>query len=308
MKVSVIVPVYNVEEYIGRCLDSLVNQTLKDIEIIVVNDGSPDNSLEIIKKYMKKHKNIILIDDTNHGLSHARNIALAKATGEYIMYVDSDDYVDETIVEELVNNISDSDVCVCDIYKVINGENIYYKNHYEYGNENINLMLSHPGVNAKLYKKDLILSIPFLEGVYYEDLTFTPLVASKIKKVSYVKKPLYYYLIRDDSIMRKKKFSPKLDDIFIVLDYVKSKLNGYDEEIEYLYIEHLLYSATMRFLDYDEGRERLIRIQSIMRNYPNYRENKYYKKKSSKFKLVCFLSYHKMYKLLRILVNLKGKK
>lgn len=308
MKVSIIVPVYNVYEYLSKCLDSLVHQTYKNIEIVVVNDGSPDDSLSIIKKYMKKYPNIILIDDTNHGLSHARNIALKKCTGDYIMYVDSDDYVDLNIVYEMVHNIDDCDVCVCDMYRVINSENIYYKNHFIYGEDNVNLMLSHPGVVAKLYKKELIKNVPFLEGVYYEDLTFTPLVASKVKKVKYLEKPFYYYLIHDNSIMQKKKFTPKLDDIFKDMEYLKENLKGFDEEIEYMYIEHLLYSATMRFLNYPEGKERLTRIQKIMEDYPQYYKNKYYQMKSKKFKLVCFLSYHHHYRLLKILMKLKGNK
>ena len=97
-KVSIIVPVYNVEEYLERCLDSLVNQTLKDIEIIIVNDGSTDGSKEKIQKYINKYKNIVYLEKENGGLSSARNYGIPYAKGEYIGFVDSDDYVELTML------------------------------------------------------------------------------------------------------------------------------------------------------------------------------------------------------------------
>ena len=92
--ISVIVPVYNVENYLGKCLDSLINQTYKDIEIICINDGSTDNSLNILREYEQMDSRIIIIDQKNGGLSNARNIGLKEAAGEYIMFVDSDDWID----------------------------------------------------------------------------------------------------------------------------------------------------------------------------------------------------------------------
>lgn len=126
-KVSVIVPVYNVEKYLERCLNSLVNQTLQDIQIIVVNDGSPDNSQEIIdrfeKEYPDKLKGYI---KENGGLSDARNYGMQFVEGEYVAFVDSDDYVDETMYEKLYNKAieEDSELVVCGYYKVNDG-NIY---------------------------------------------------------------------------------------------------------------------------------------------------------------------------------------
>ena len=117
MKVSVIVPVYNVEEYIDKCLDSLVHQTLTDLEIIVVNDGSPDNSEKIIKKYEKKYKNIKYLVKENGGLSDARNFGLKYAKGEYIAFLDSDDYVSEEMYQMMYIKAKseDFDMVVCDI-------------------------------------------------------------------------------------------------------------------------------------------------------------------------------------------------
>ena len=108
--VSIIVPVYNTEKYLKKCLDSLVNQTYKDFEIIVVNDGSTDKSSNIISKYQKKYKNIILIDKENEGLSMARNRGVQKSSGKYIIFVDSDDYVSNKLLEEVDKKIDDSDI------------------------------------------------------------------------------------------------------------------------------------------------------------------------------------------------------
>ena len=110
IKYSFIVPVYNTEKYLKKCLDSLVNQTYKDFEIIVVNDGSTDKSSNIISKYQKKYKNIIVIDKENEGLSMARNRGVQKSSGKYIIFVDSDDYVSNKLLEEVDKKIDDSDI------------------------------------------------------------------------------------------------------------------------------------------------------------------------------------------------------
>ena len=121
MKVSIIVPVYNVEEYLRKCLDSLVNQTYQNIEIIIVNDGTKDNSQSIIDEYKKKFSKLInSYMKENGGLASARNYGIDKATGEYIMFVDSDDYIDTNMVEKLVRTASKkySDIVVSNFYRV----------------------------------------------------------------------------------------------------------------------------------------------------------------------------------------------
>ena len=307
MKVSVIVPVYNTEKYLEKCLDSIVNQTYKDIEIIIINDGSTDNSSKIINKYVDKYSNIVYKEITNHGQGYARNLGIKLSSGDYIMFLDSDDYVDVDIISKMINKIGTCDVAVCDIYKVINNELVEFKNYYNYSNDNINLMLSHPGPVAKLYKKEVIKNVSFLENVYYEDLSFTPVISLNVNKVCYINEYLYYYVIHANSTMLKKEFNEKINSIFKVMDYLKDKLKSYPEELEYLYIEHLLYSATLRYLDYDNTQKYLKKINDVMINYPNWKKNKYYKMKSYKFKLVCYFAYKKQYKILKLLKKVSGK-
>ena len=126
VKISVIVPVYNVEKYLDKCLNSLVNQTLKDIEIIVINDGSPDNSQTIIECYSKKYSNVKSYVKRNGGISDARNYGLKYASGEYIAFVDSDDYVDLSMMEKLYNKAIENsyDIVECNLHMVDDNGNL----------------------------------------------------------------------------------------------------------------------------------------------------------------------------------------
>ena len=181
MKVSVIVPIYNSSLYLSKCLESIVNQTYKNIEIILINDGSTDNSEEVINLYLNRFNNIIYLKDTNHGQGHARNIGLSYATGDLITFIDSDDYVDTSMIEKLVNNLGDSDVSVCDITKIDSNRQIYFKNYLPYGDDQISFMLSHPGPVAKIYRKKLLENHRFVENLYYEDLAFTTTLAKDVE-------------------------------------------------------------------------------------------------------------------------------
>ena len=311
VKVSVVVPVYNVEEYVAKCLDSLVNQTLKDIEIIVVNDGSPDNSQEIIDEYVKKYKNVKSYIKKNGGLSDARNYGLKYAKGEYISFIDSDDYVDIHMMEKMYNkaNKEKLDIVVCDSVEIHNEKNILKRSNLHYSNDDIkNYIISPPMAWSRLYRKNVFENIKFTKGIYYEDLDFTPSLVKLTSKIGFVEEGLYYYIQRDNSIMRQKKYNDKLLDIFKVLEKNKELLyNDYSEEIEYLYITHLLRTATLRFLDYEEYNELIDKVIYTMRNnFPNYSKNIYYKKSSYKLKIVCNLAYHKRIKLLRVLKKYGG--
>lgn len=127
--ISIIVPVYNVEKYLSECLDSLINQTYKNIEIICINDGSTDESGKICDEYSKKYKNIFVVHKKNEGLGFARNTGMNHVKGDYVLFVDSDDYIDKDMVEKLFNSISKNkvDICRCGYKKVDNQHNILFK-------------------------------------------------------------------------------------------------------------------------------------------------------------------------------------
>ena len=315
MKVSIIVPVYNVENYLDKCLNSLVNQTLKDIEIIVVNDGSPDNSSKIIDKYVKKYKHVKGYDKVNGGLSDARNYGVKYATGEYIAFIDSDDYVDKSMMEKMYNKaVSDNlDIVVCDSIEVMDGcdndKGILKKSNLRYSCDDVNnYIISPPMAWCRLFKRNLFDKIKFTKGIYYEDLDLSPSLVKYTNKIGFIEEGLYYYVKRNNSIMRQNKYNDKLLDIFKVLQKNKKLLGKkYSEEVEYLYITHLLRSASLRFVDYNEASELLDKVISVMKSeFPNYKNNIYYKKSSFKLKLICYFAYRKNINMLRLLKKVSG--
>ena len=307
MKVSVIVPVYNVERYLGRCLESLVHQTFKDYEVILVNDGSTDTSQDIIDEYVNKYPMIKAYKKENGGMSSARNTALKYATGEYIAFVDSDDYVELFFLEKLYEKAKEmeSDVVICDYYAWNEEEKRYMKCHMNYSPEDkVEYLLSPPMVWTKLIKKEIMDKVQFTEGIYYEDLDICVRMLPYVNKVSFVDEALYdYYVQQSGSIMTQKTFNNHLLDIFTVLDNSKKLLESdYFREIEYIYITNLLRTATLRFLDYPNTKEYLLRINNTMeKDFPNWRENEYYNRCSIKAKLICFLAIHRMYWALKII-------
>lgn len=312
-KVSIIVPVYNVEVYLEKCLDSLVNQTLKDIEIIIVNDGSPDNSQKIIDKYQKKYKNIKAYLKENGGLSDARNYGIKKANGEYLSFVDSDDYIDTTMLEKMYKlaKKENLDLVVCNTINIDDtGNGIEINSNYNYSDDTIkNYLLSPPMACIRIYKKELFKNIKFKKGIYYEDLELTPKLVKYTKKIGFIDEGLYYYYQRVGSIMKQKEFNNKLLDIFDVLETNKLELlKEYPDEVEYMYITHLLRTSTLRFLEYDNYKELINKITNTMKCYfPNWNKNKYYQKSSKKLKLICTLAYHKNIFILKLIKKITNK-
>ena len=311
-KVSIIVPVYNVEAYLEKCLDSLVNQTLKDIEIIVVNDGSPDNSQEIIDEYQKKYKQIKAYKKENGGLSDARNFGIKKATGDYIAFVDSDDYIDLKMLEKMYNYAKDNslDIVVCDTINVYEKNEVLLKSNLHYANDTVkNYLISPPMACTRIYKRSLFDEYLFKKGIYYEDLELTPKLVTTTQKIGFLEEGLYYYLQRTGSIMKQTTFNNKLLDIFSVLESNYIALSKkYPEEIEYMYITHLLRTATLRFLDYPDSRKYLNKINTeIKEKFPNWKKNKYYKKSSKKLQIICLLAFHRQIKLLKIIKKITNK-
>ena len=283
MKVSLIVPIYNVYNYLERCLDTLINQTYKNIEIIAINDGSPDNSEEIIDKYVKKDERVKKYNKSNGGLSSARNFGLKYATGEYVMFLDSDDYFELDMIEKLLAQINkdNSDICICDIVKESeNGSCISILKGLNEDSTINNVLLSLPSACNKLFKRNLIKE-EFPEKRYYEDLGTIPLIIANSNSVSYVSEALYHYVQREGSIMHQEKYNKKLEDIFYIMERLyKSKIirEKYFDELEFIYIKHLLHDASLRFLNFNckESRLSLNKVTSIMKEkFPNWEKNKY---------------------------------
>lgn len=241
VKISVVLPVYNVANYLRKCLDSLVNQTFKDFEVICVNDGSTDLSLSILEGYALTDSRFRIITQENQGLSGARNTGIKEVKGDFILFVDSDDWLEENALELLYSHVKgfDSDITMFKFkyfdentaqysegpftnLEVINPS--FYTGNFYYGDVlDILFKISHAPFN-KLYKTSFIRDsgFEFLHGSYYEDLEFFYKVFLKAKKVSVLPEYLYFYRIRDESISTSGDEGSF--DIFNILESTKENL------------------------------------------------------------------------------------
>lgn len=309
-KLSIIVPIYNVENYLSKCIDSLLNQDYEDYEIILINDGSTDNSENIAKNYQKKYKEKIkLYTKENGGLSSARNYGMEKANGEYVFFVDSDDYIQPNCLAKIMKKIDGKDILIfnyLNIYK--DREELFEAFDNQIDNLKARMLTGTPSACNKVFKLSLFKNnnINFPEGIFYEDLATTPLVCQIAKKIVFDNNAYYCYLQRDGSIMHQPKYNKKLEDIFKVFDILENSLNQnfkekFNSEIEYIYIWHLLRNASLRFLDFDKY-DMALKINTIIRDkYPKWYRNEYYKKYDIKRKILCLLIMQKKYRLIKIL-------
>lgn len=205
MKLSVIVPVYNVKEYLGRCLDSIIDQTLKNMEIIIVNDGSTDGSDDIITAYALKDKRIHVVTQKNLGLSVARNSGLNVASGNYVAFIDSDDYIDRTMFSKMLNQIikQDADIVVCQFNRVnLLGQCNLIVEKAKHTFENMLASKIYSVAWNKLYKRSLFVDnkIIYPSNLYHEDVATTFKLYFYAKKIIHLKEGLYYWRERKESI------------------------------------------------------------------------------------------------------------
>ncbi len=320
-KLSIIVPVYGVEKYIDKCLNSLVKQSLKEIEIIVVNDGTKDNSQKIIDKYVKKYPDKIKsYIKENGGQGSARNYGLEKANGEYIGYVDSDDFVEKDMYKKLYNKAKENnyDIVVCGNYNVsedYQNKNIdTFINNYNTDLENI--FFGKMAVWNKIYKRDILIKnkLEFKEKVWYEDLAFTLKAIMNSNTFAFIDEPLYDYLIREGSTMNNSNVQRNLEilDAFNdILSYIQhNKKEEYFSKIEFLAIDHIYISAIVRVLkaeaDDKVKRETINKLLDYMnKKFPNYKNNKYINTLSKNRKIIYKLINIKMYGLINLIFKVK---
>lgn len=254
--ISIIVPVYNAEKYLARCIDSILCQTFGDFELILVNDGSSDKSKEICEKYSESDPRIKLINQENSGVSATRNAGLDSASGEYIGFVDSDDFIEKNMYEELYNILkkTGADISVCGIKDVYSEET---GNFQKIENKVLTFdaksalecilsgkLLTMYSVN-KLYKKELFENLRYPVGKIYEDTVVSVQIFSKCSRIAYSPAILYYYF-RNSGSITFQKFSMKDMDIIdsgeFVFDFIKKvspnlmKAAQYRRYWSYLYV------------------------------------------------------------------------
>lgn len=256
-KISVIVAVYNTEKYLDRCIESLLNQTYKNIELVIVEDCSTDSSRKLLKKY-KGNKNIkVFYNRENRGLSYSRNYGLKKSTGDFIGYIDSDDYVEPDYYEKLMSSIKDnkSDIAICDI-KLVDEQTNKIQRCKCYANDFDVYSVVNNGFAAsacnKLFKRKNIEKYPFAEGKVNEDIAVVIPTVIQAKKISYAD-TCYFYVQRGGSI-QNSKFSDRRFDIF---DGVKTTLERIKNEQDYeFYKNAIIYNQLILLLMFAIPKER----------------------------------------------------
>lgn len=290
IKLSIVIPVFNVEKYLEKCLDSVINQNIDGYEIIIVDDGSPDSSRNIIDAYKNNYPELIkAFTKENGGLASARNFGVKQAQGKYIGFIDSDDYVEKNHFSKMLDLaiMDDADLVVTDFeYVWENDKNRkLYKKGIESVSDNLNkcMFLSPLFSWNKIYRKELFdkLNCVYPEGLWYEDIPVTLHFAANCKKISYLNELGFHYLQRESSIMGTK-YSEKMNDLFIVYQILHDSLvqdnlfETYKNELEYVFAEAFLVYGAFRFLRTDHYKELMPKAFDFVKEYfPNYKNNRY---------------------------------
>lgn len=284
-KVSVIVPIYNVEKYLRRCIDSILNQTYKNLEIILVNDGSTDNCREICEEYTTIDNRIKVINKENKGIADTRNVGVNAVTGNYIAFVDSDDYIDKDMIRDLYYILKkyDSDISICE-YELLdegvipkkkgNGKIIEYNKI-----DALKELIKNKHITShcwnKLYKKELWNNVEFPIGKRFEDLAVMYLVFEKINKAVYMDDVKYYYIRRNNSIMKaidKELIEEYKEAAINRCNYIKANYSNLNKEIEiaevkrikFIY-DYIILSHNDEFYNNEEYIEEYKRLREYMK-------------------------------------------
>lgn len=252
--ISVIIPVYNVEQYLDRCIKSILKQSYSKLEIILINDGSTDNSKDICLKYQIIDKRVKVINQNNGGLSKARNTGINYSSGKYICFIDSDDFIHKDMINILYNNLikTKSDISMCSFEKVfeekkdikVTSNYIEYYNPNFYDNLFNNLKVETIISCNKLYKKSLFNGLLYKENKFHEDEFIIHHLLGRTSKIVYDKNKLYYYFQRKNSITNN--YSIKNLDVIEALEdriefFKKQNLNKYYDLSLKVYANTLMY-------------------------------------------------------------------
>lgn len=291
-QVSIIVPVYNAGNNLYKLNESLVAQTYEDIEIIYVNDGSRDNSLEILQSFAQTDERIQVIDQVNMGGSAARNTGLNAANGEFLYFCDADDYIELDTIEKLCTAAkrNQADIVICNYRDVAPNGEVVRENRkasiFKGQNitENPEILFLKPAVWNKLFKKSLFTDaeILFKDTRIGQDLSTTLRLLVGAKKIIGIPDVLYNYVLHDNTISRSydKRILDTIKALNIIKDFYESKnvYAIYQEEFEFIAIQNILYQMTKIPLLKSDKKEVYQKLTGYLNQFPNLKQNKYLKR------------------------------
>lgn len=327
-KITVAIPVYNCEKTLKKCLDSIINQTFEEIEILIINDGSPDNSEEICLDYIKKDERIKYVRRENGGLASVRNLALETSNGEYLCFIDSDDYIDLNALSFMYEKAQKekSDIVLCGYYTE-NGnavQRVYYKG------ENVDTLdvielkaknLIDPAWN-KLYRLDFLkgTGVKFPEGEYYEDTFFNLSLIPYNPKITVCEECFYHYVLNMGSITRRYN-KEKLSTIKDRARLLKSVTKGIEPYCDFYFVKCVFSSFIDMFFSLTKKEiKEAIKSEISNSEFKNCAKNAYYGGRSSRIIIktaqsgrvgtiynFCKLSFFLKYKMQKIFLRVKDK-
>lgn len=326
-KLSIVIPVYNVENYLAKCLDSVIYPELSDYEVLIVNDGSTDSSGKICEEYARKYSDLIRVVTTpNAGVGSARNTGLELARGEFILFIDSDDYLSEGAIIEMMDTLKlGYDMCIFDI-NFVNGEGHKFKYVHGCSREGFlsldtfpQLLFEMPSAWNKIYRRALFIDneIFYPRRIWYEDMYVTPWLYTKADKIYSIHKGWHNYVQRAGSITNNKNTQRNLEIIPAVeamLDAYKQEgvYEKYKNELEYsAFYNQVLTSITRVNLADPKSDVQDKLLENYIEKFPDYLRNPYIKNLPRKYKLIHFLIRNKMRRSLHLLMRtnnrIKGK-
>ena len=309
MKLSVIVPVYNVEKYLEECVDSLLNQTMKDLEIFLVDDGSTDRSGAIADRFAKENPDRVhTLHLNNGGQGRARNAALPMAQGDYIGFVDSDDWIERDMYEKMLDRAEQTgaDVVVCDFLE-----------HYADGREQTlpacfqDHPLSAAGSSCnKIFRRSLVGDLRFPEGLWYEDFYFSAVMLLRSKRTEFIPEPLYVYRRGQESTMHNNNARKNLD-MLKIMELIEREI-GPDkrEDFDFLVINHVVLDSISRLARQDAPDK-----AEVIRAFRRYAHEKIphltkcpsFRAETRNRRIIMFLNYHGLEQAAQLILRVKNR-
>lgn len=320
MKISVIIPVYNVEKYLKKCVDSVLAQDFSDYEILLIDDGSTDSSGEICDEYAEKNANVTVVHQENKGLGGARNTGISKAQGEYLLFVDSDDWIKGNMLSSLytaAENANNDVVCFSMEFVDEQGNTTDIKR--PYGKKPITLsdfpavFSLDPYVCNKLFRRSLFNdnSVSFPLRVWYEDLCTTPKILLCAKKIAFTDDVFYYYLQRENSIMHVKNTDRNEDMLYVIKSVLsfyreQNRFDAYRDALCFMTVMHMMVLCTLRVAADDPRHPLLKRFYDFTKeNFADFATNKFVRNNLSKrHRVIFWFSKHRFYLALKLLDRL----
>lgn len=310
MKLSIIVPVYNVLPYIRQCLDSLVGQTLEDYEIILIDDGSTDGTAQVLAEYATHYpEKIVLKRVENGGQGRARNIAIGMARGDYLGFIDSDDWIAPSMYEKLWKRAGETgaDVVVCDFLAK-----------YSDGREELlpaciqqHWLASAGSACNKIFRRSLVGETRFAEGLWYEDFYFSAMMLLLSRHTEFIGEPLYIYRRGQQSTMKNNNSAKNLD-MLTIMDMLSDYMlpHGFREEFEFFLVNHVLLDSVNRVAGQHtpDKREVLHQLIAYVRKHiPKLSQCESYRRESRNRRLIMDLNYRGLYGLSQCILNIKAR-